>query len=223
MSQPANTLRPMARLYLFLLRTSGWISLAFVPLFAFAYASGYARDPDMLLLMLAFMTPGVLAGLFLAGTPDRPTFLLRPTRFLKAFFICGFFLSLVHMPIFLQIVMMVVSLDTPRLLSDLGLSALTNWSIGVVEYLNTLDPTVKLEAADFASGAVAVLFLMPITIAAQINAFVVWFARFPAVAKSETELAYEETLARVQAEERDKEKAEAFEAMKGRLRRARTV
>lgn len=219
MSESPAKIRPMARVYLFLLRLSGWIGLAFVPVFAFAYASGFVRSMDTLWLTAMLATPGLLFSLFLAGTPDRPTFLLRPTGFLKAFFVCGFFMGLMLTGIYLAIIMLVMSIDTRALFDTLGVGHFNALGEAAVAYLAQFDSSLKFDPTSGADPVIPFLSVLPSIIVGQIVSIVVWFARFPKTIVVDTAVAYQETLERIKTDEKEA----AMEALRERLGRPRTA
>ena len=219
MSRPDTPIRPMARLYLFLLRAGGLQAILFLPLAGLALAMGYGRFPEIPTSGLALVLPGIVVSLVLACTPDRPSFLIRPTQFLKAFFVCAFFLNLMWLAITFELVMLAVAIDIPRLFTDLGLTMLLDWAAQVLAYFERLDPTLKAGAGRIADASAVLLILLPTMVIAQIAGIVVWFARFPATVQTETQRAYVETLARIETDKKD----EALALLRERLARSSTV
>lgn len=200
------------KLYLFLLRAMGWLGLLVMLVFAFGWSMGALRADEPPLFALALSIPGVLVSVFLTGTPDRPGYLLRPTSFLKAFFVCGFFIGLASSAILVQSIALMVVIDIPLLFAALGLPILDQQLTTAA--LKSLGPD---EVAQFyllpgLEVGVAYLLAFPGLILANLASLVCWFIRFPPTVAPPSPRANAP-----RAPAYDEEKARALRAMRIRM------
>lgn len=211
MSDYAPRVRFSHTLYPVLLRVSGWLGLLFVLLGAFAISMG-ALLPQISWVMLgAGIVPGILVSLFLAGTPARPTMLLRPTSFLKGFFVCGFFLSMANTAIAVQIFFIVASLDTEMLLAVAGYPTLTQDIMQMLTAVYGPGIVIAAQPSFWIDVIVASALMVPGSLIINIASLMAWFIRF-----EKTVTPPMPTRANDLRKGYDDEKARAYRAMRQR-------
>ena len=200
------------KIYVFLLRSMGWLGLLFVPILAFAWATGTLR-PDVPVLMVALMAaPGLLISLYLSGAADRPTYLLRPTSFLKGFFVVGFIIGLASTAIGLQVLAFVIPIDTGALFALLGFPGLDHSIDRLLGSFYGSSDLAFLRAKVGWDFTVALFLIYPGAFAANFAVLFAWFIRFP---KTIDPPMAERIIA--QRPVYDEEKGRAIRAMRQRL------
>ena len=210
MTPESDLLTAPQKAYLYLLRAMGWIGLSFVVLFGFGCAMGVLRPEVPVFVIALASAPGILISLFLAGTPNRPTFLLRPTSFLKAFFVCGIFLGLASTGIVIQTFAMVAALDMGELFAGLGFPEAQQLFKSALGGLGVDRDIARFQAVLGFDLAVAVALVYPGALVANLAAIVGWFIRFaPNASPRETVVPR-----RPRTQAYDEEKARALRAMR---------
>lgn len=110
MTQDEERLTGPQKTFVFFLRWTGWTGLLVVPFYAFALTAGALQPLIPVPFVLMMSALGVLAGFVLAGVAWSPSFLLRPTSFLKGLLV-SLVVGVLNGLVSMQVVLMVVSVD----------------------------------------------------------------------------------------------------------------